>query len=127
MIHSESLPLIPVVNLPVDPNRPLPIHARTGTVHPSLLLSPFCPAPGTSAPNPLLTDNSGRRFELTPAALALRLEPEANRPRLTWEELVSALRNLASQPKGPTTKAPPANLRSASTPPTSNPETDPEA
>ena len=124
LIHSKSLPLVPVLNMPPDSTRPLSIHTQTGTVHPVLPLEPFRPAPGLSAPNPLLTDHSGHRFELTPAAVALRLEPEANHPRLTREEL---LRDLRPEPKAPLTKAPPQNVRSASTPPPSNPETDPEA
>ena len=122
MIHSKSLPLMPVVKMPIDPSRPLSIHTRSGTVHPVLQLEPFCPPPGSSAPNPLVADNYGHRFELTPAAAPLRLEPESNRPRLTSEELLRALRTPV-----PRTKAPPQNRRSASTPPPFTPEADPEA
>ena len=123
MIHSKSLPLIPAVSRPSGTEAPWSIHTRTGVVHPPLPVSPFRPPPGSSAPNPLMTDNHGHRFELTPAALALRLEPERNHPRLTNAELIGGLRN--GRPKAPQIKAPPANIRPVSLPPRT-PETDPD-
>ena len=124
IIHSKSLPLIPALNYQPGVELPLAIQTRTGVVHPPLPVSPLRPPPGVSAPNPLLTDNHGHRFELTPAAVALRLEPERNHPRLTNTELIGALR--IGRPKAPMPKtAPPENIRPVSLPPRT-PETDPD-
>ena len=53
---------------------PNPRPTRTGTVHPRLPEEPF-------EPSPLLTNLDGIRFEITPASMLMRTNPETTVPR----------------------------------------------